>query len=338
MTGEELPKARVRRRRLFRLVWVVPVIALAVAVYLVSLHMRTVGPEIAIRFGDASGLRVGQTPINYRGVQIGEVSKIELSGDHKQAVVKARLHRSARSITTEGAVFWIVRPQIGLNQITGLSTVLSGPEIQVLPGKGETFQREHRGLDNAPVAIDVAGLKVILRAERPKGIRVNTPVNYRGVEVGTVQRIELAPNSASADIHILVRSRYAGLVRAGSAFWNASGVHATGGILKGIEVEIESLRTLYTGSIEFATPSEKAPRVKAGTVFFLHDKPKDDWLNWSPKIAIGGTEKPAAAAENAAQEKARPAAAGGTAPADKPVPEKPKPKEPPSMPDKASAN
>jgi paraquat-inducible protein B len=290
MTGEQLPKARIRRRRLFRLVWVVPAVALGVAIYLVWQHMRSIGPEITIHFTDASGLRIGQTPVNYRGVQIGEVTGIELSGDRKQALVKARLHRSARPIATEGAVFWIVRPQIGLNQITGLSTMLSGPEIQVLPGKGETFAKDFKGLDGAPVGIDVAGLRIILRAERPKGVRVHTPVNYRGVEVGTVQRIELAPNSASADIHILVHSRYAGLVRAGSAFWNESGISAKGGILKGIEVELESLRTLYTGSIEFATPSEKAPRVKPGTVFFLHDKPKDEWLNWSAKIAIG-TEK-----------------------------------------------
>ena len=287
VTGEELPKARIRRRRMFRLVWVVPVIALAVAVYLVWAHMRSLGPEVTLRFSDASGLRVGQTQVIYRGVQVGEVSRIELSDDHKQAVVTARLHKSARAIATEGAVFWIVRPQIGLNQITGLSTVLSGPEIQVLPGKGETVQSEFRGLDNPPVGLEVAGLRLVLRAERPKGIRVNTPVNYRGVEVGMVERISLAPNSASADIHILVRSRYAPLVRAGSAFWNTSGITATGGILKGIELEIESLRTLYTGAIEFATPSEKAPRVKPGTVFFLYDKPKDEWLNWSPKIPVG---------------------------------------------------
>jgi len=323
MTGEELPKARIRRRRLFRLVWVVPAVALAVGVYLVWQHMRALGPEIAIRFGDASGLRVGQTPVIYRGVQIGEVTRIELTDDHKQALVKARLHRSARPLATEGAVFWIVRPQIGLNQVTGLSTVLSGPEIHVLPGKGETVQSEFKGLDGAPVGIGATGLRIILRAERPKGVRVQTPVNYRGVEVGAVQRIELAPNSASADLHILIGSRYAGLVRAGSAFWNASGVQASGGILKGIEIEIESLRTLYTGSIEFATPSEKAPRVKPGTVFFLHDKPKDEWLNWSPKIALGGgQEKPVQ--EKSAQEK--------------PAQEKASPAKPQGSPDKASAN
>jgi paraquat-inducible protein B len=316
VTGEELPKARIRRRRLFRLVWVVPAVALAVAVFLVWQHMRSLGPEITIAFNDASGLRVGQTPINYRGVQIGEVSRIELAEDRRQARVRARLHHAARPIATEGAMFWIVRPQIGLNQITGLGTVLSGPEIQVLPGKGETIQKEFRGLDSAPAGLE-PGLRLVLRAERPKGVRVNTPVNYRGVEVGLVQKIELAPNAASADMHIVVRSRYASLVRAGSAFWNASGVHASGGILKGIELEIESMRTLVTGSIEFATPSENAPRVKPGTVFFLHDKPKDEWLNWQAKIPLGGAG-PEKAAAQAKQEKPTPstgnASQGATAP------------------------
>jgi paraquat-inducible protein B len=298
MTGEEIPKARIRRRRIFRLIWVVPAVALGVAAYLMWQHMRTIGPEVSITFPDASGLRVGQTPVNYRGVQIGEVSGIALAQDRKHAVVKARLHKSAAPLATEGAVFWIVRPQLGLGQVTGLSTVLSGPEIQMLPGKGEATMKEFTGLDDAPVALGMPGLRLILRAERPKGIRVNTPVNYRGVEVGMVHKVDLAPNTASADIHILIHNRYANLVRAGSAFWNTSGISASGGILKGIELEIESLRTLLTGAIEFATPSERAPRVKPGTVFFLHDKPKDEWLGWAAKIPLGGAQ------EKVAQEKA----------------------------------
>ncbi len=291
MTGEELPKARIRRRRLFRLVWVVPVIALGVAAWLVWQHMRSLGPEITVTFNDASGLRIGQTPVNYRGVQIGEVSGLALSDDRKQAKVKLRLHKSAEPIAAEGSQFWIVRPQFGWGNVTGLSTVLSGPEIQVLPGHAEKRVTEFNGLDNVPVAIGVSGLRVVLRAERPKGVRVNTPVNYRGVEVGFVTKLELAPNATSADIHVLVHSRYAGLVRAGSSFWISGGVRAEGGILKGIELEIESLRTLFTGAIEFATPSEKAPRAKPGTVFFLYDKPKDEWLNWSPKLGFGPAEK-----------------------------------------------
>ena len=67
---------------------------------------------------------------------------------------------------------------------------------------------------------------------------------------------------------VLIFERYAGLVRQGSVFWDTSEVNVRGG-LKGVEVDIESLRAIATGGIEFATPSEKSPRVKPGTVFFL---------------------------------------------------------------------
>ena len=62
MTGEELPKARVRRRRPWlQVMWVVPLVAAAVAVWLVYDRVRQYGPEITVEFKDGSGLRAGQT-------------------------------------------------------------------------------------------------------------------------------------------------------------------------------------------------------------------------------------------------------------------------------------
>jgi paraquat-inducible protein B len=287
MTGEELPKARVRRRRLFNLAWIIPIVAAAVAGWLIWQRMQEYGPEIAISFSDGGGLRVGITPVKYRGVVIGEVSGVQLSRDQRRVIVRTRLQRPAASIAREGAVFWIVRPQVGFGNVTGLNTVLTGPEIQVLPGKADAPKAsEFVGLDSAPVGLGTEGLRIVLRAERPRSIRPNTPVHYRGVEVGMVQKLELGPNALSADVHVLIFERYAGLVRQGSAFWDTSGVNVRGGLLKGIEIDIESLRTIATGGIEFATPSEKAPRAKPGTVFFLHEKPKDEWLAWLPRIAV----------------------------------------------------
>jgi paraquat-inducible protein B len=292
MTGEELPKARVRRRRVFNLAWIVPIVAALVAGWLVWAHLRERGPQIQISFADGGGLRVGITPVKYRGVTIGEVTGVELSEDHQRVLVRTRLQRSAAALAREGAVFWIVRPQVGFGNITGLGTVLTGPEIHALPGGSDApRQREFMGLDSAPVGLETAGLKIVLRAERPRSIRPNTPVLYRGVEVGMVQKLELGPNAMSADVHALIFERYAGLVRQGSAFWDTSGVNVRGGLLKGIEVDIESLRAIATGGIEFATPSEKAPRVKPGTVFFLHDKPKDEWLGWLPRIPLPPAQK-----------------------------------------------
>ncbi|MDQ5849045.1 MAG: MlaD family protein, partial [Pseudomonadota bacterium] len=195
------------------------------------------------------------------------------------------LHRSAEAIAREGAVFWIVRPQLGWGNVQGLGTVLSGPEIQVMPGKGEVAKREFAGLDQAAVGMETPGLRVILRAERPK-VRANSPVLYRGVEVGIVQKLDLAPNAASADVHVLIFQRFAPLVREGSAFWDSSGASFEAGLAKGIKFELDSMRALVTGAIEFSTPPDTA-RAKPGTVFLLHGEAKKEWLAWTPRIPLG---------------------------------------------------
>lgn len=284
MTGDEIPKARIRRRRIFRMVWVIPVIAIAVAAWLVFQRVQDVGPQITVTFQDGGALRVGQTPLRYRGVTIGEVTGVRLSEDEKKVIVRIRLQKQAASIAREGSRFWIVRPRFGWGNFTGLNTVLSGPEIHVIPGKAEAEKKtEFAGLETPPSALE-GGLRIILRAERPK-MRADSPVYYRGIEVGTVHKLDLAPNAISADVHVVIYPRFANLVREGSAFWDVSGVNVKGSIFKGLEVDFESIRALVTGGIEFATPPGTA-RAKPGTVFFLHDEPKKEWLAWAPKIQI----------------------------------------------------
>src|SRR5574341_939107 len=108
--AEELPKAKVQRRRWnFPVVWVVPVVAAIVAGYLIYDRVHEYGPRIMITFKDASGVRAGETPIQYRGVLLGEVTGLELSENHQRVLVKARLRRPAASVAREGAAFWIVR-------------------------------------------------------------------------------------------------------------------------------------------------------------------------------------------------------------------------------------
>jgi paraquat-inducible protein B len=286
LTAEELPRARVRRKRAWWLhaFWIVPIVAMGVAGWLIVQRMRAYGPEITIEFRDGNGLRAGQTPIKFRGVQVGEVNRVDLSEDHKQVLVRARLQRSAEDLAKDGAVFWVVRPQVGWGNVTGLATVLSGPEIQVLEGKGER-QTHFKGLDRAPVAMGQPGLRIVLKAERPMSLRPNSPIYYRGVEVGTVQEIDLSSNATAAELHIIIWQRYAALVRTGSAFWNASGISVRGGLFKGMEVDFESLRALISGGIEFASP-EKSPPAKPGTVFFLNESPDPKWLGWNARIPI----------------------------------------------------
>lgn len=281
----DLPRARVMRRRWSSVVWVVPVVAAIIAGYLLYDRMRDFGPEITIRFRDGSGIKVAQTPILYRGVQVGEVTGIRLSEDNRRVEVTARLQRSAVSIARDGSLFWIVRPEVGIGTLTGLSTVLSGPEIQALPGTGDE-RTEFDGLESAPAALELKGLKIVVRTGQLGSLRRNSPVYYRGVAVGVVQEATLAPTADRVHVHVLIRRRYAPLVRANSVFWSVSGVSVSGGILKGVEFKLESLRSLASGGIAFATPDANARAARDGDVFNLQPEGMEEWEHWSPRIAL----------------------------------------------------
>jgi paraquat-inducible protein B len=284
---EELPRAKVNCRKWnFSVVWVVPLVAAILATYLVYGRVQEFGPRITIKFKNGNGIRVGQTPIKYRGVQIGEVTAVELSKDQQDVLVKARLVRSAAPIARQGAVFWIVRPEVGLFNVAALGTVITGPEIEVLPGTGDN-QSEFVGVENAPVALDGKGLKVVLVTGRAGSLRPGSPVYYRGVEVGIIQDIRLSTNAATVEIQLFIKQRYARLVRNGSKFWNVSGMDVNVGLFRGLEVNMESLRSMVLGGIALATPNDpKDTAVKNGTVFPLYEKPEKEWLDWAPPIKI----------------------------------------------------
>jgi paraquat-inducible protein B len=283
----ELPAARVRRRRwAVSVVWVVPVLAAIVAGYLVWSRLQDVGPGITIRFKDGSGVKAGQTEIRYRGVPIGEVKAIDLGRDEQDVVVTARLRRSAAPIAREGSVFWIVRPEVAFGSISGLSTVITGPFIQVLPGTGKD-RTAFTGLESPPLALERQGVKVVLVAANLGSMRSGAPVYYRGVQVGLITGIELSRDATGAHAHVFIRQPYVKLVRVGSRFWTVSGLDVNLSLFRGLEVSMESLRSLATGGVAFATPEDAgAGSARDGTVFVLHDKPEKEWLKWSPKIAL----------------------------------------------------
>jgi paraquat-inducible protein B len=290
-----LPEARMRRRGwIASIVWVVPLVAAIVAGYLIYDRVRQSGPVITIRFKDGSGVRPGQTPIKYRGVPVGEVLSVELSEDQRTVEVKARLKHNAAPIARAGAVFWIVRPEVGIGTISGLSTVITGPEIQALPGSGEQ-KLQFAGLESAPAALEMQGLRIVLRAAHLGAMQRNSPVYYRGIEVGVVQDIDLSRDATTAEIHVIIKQRYARLVRTDTVFWNASGASLNAGLFRGLEFKVESLKALAAGGVAFASAGDANARpAKPGAVFTLYPEPRKEWLDWAPQIRLSSDAGPEA--------------------------------------------
>jgi paraquat-inducible protein B len=230
-----------------------------------------------------------QTEIRYRGVPVGQVTTIELSEDQQHVVVTAQLRRTAAGLAREGSLFWVVRPEVGFGTVRGLSTVLTGAYIQAIPGRGKD-RRKFTGLESASPTLGQPGLNLILSARQLGSVRVGSPVVYRGIEVGSVTGADLGPDATSARLKVFIEQRYARLVRIGSRFWLVSGVDVDFGLFRGLQVNVESLRTLVGGGLAFATPDDSSGTVKDGTLFLLHDKPQPEWLEWMPKIPVAAGE------------------------------------------------
>jgi paraquat-inducible protein B len=295
--ADAVPEARVRRRHWgLSVVWVVPLVAAIVAGYLVWDHLREAGPSITIAFTDGDGVKAGRTELRYRGVPIGEVQAIDLSRDQRHVVVTVRLRRSATPVARDGSVFWIVRPQVGPASISGLSTVLTGPYIQVQPGTGKE-RTKFTGVDHPSPTLDRRGLKIVLATAHLASVRNNSPIYYRGIPVGFVVDAELSRDATAAHVNAFIEQPYARLVRIGSRFWSVSGLDVHVGLFKGLDISLESLRSLAIGGVTFATPDAETPPAKPGTIFVLHEQADKEWLTWTPKIPVPATAATSPAAD-----------------------------------------
>lgn len=283
--NSSVPAPKLSRFPRIPLIWIVPGLAAAIAVWMLQREWRHHGREITIEFADGTGLEPGQTKLEYKGVIVGRVEDVALASNLRGVSVRVQLARDAEAIAREGSQFWIVQPEIGFGGISGLETLLKGSRVGVRPGTGKPATH-FQGLESAPApARQGQGRAFILWAERLASLREHAPVFYRDIKVGEVEAARLTPDATGVLIRIRVERAYVDLVRTSTRFWNAGGSPLQISLFGG-GVPRKSLQSVITGAIEFATPEEAAEVAADGTLFELHDESQKEWLKWAPRIAI----------------------------------------------------
>lgn len=288
MSASPSPAIAPPRSRLVSLVWIVPLISLLIGGYLVYHELKDRGPQISLRFIDATGLVPGQTKVMYKGLPMGVVREIVLLPDQTGVKLVVDLERGAATLARVDSRFWIVRPKISLSGVRAPETLFTGPVIAVAPGAGEPG-RDFVGLEEAPSeSIGEASVSYVLRTARRGSLEPGRPVTFRGILVGEVAGVELAPDATGVLVRIAIGRAYAGLVRPGSVFWNASGLDVNFSLFRGATIRTAGVDELLAGGIAFATPDASRPPPEEGAEFPLHDSPKDEWLAWAPVLPIDG--------------------------------------------------
>jgi paraquat-inducible protein B len=122
-------------------------------------------------------------------------------------------------------------------------------------------------------------------------LREESPVFYRGIQVGEVLQFRLGHDAREITVQAQIHAEYAPLVRLNSKFWNAGGLSFKFGLFRGAEISAESPETLLTGGIEFATPPEPEAAAANGASFRLYEKSEDAWKAWAPAIPLHSPEQ-----------------------------------------------
>ncbi len=235
-------------------VWIIPILTVLIGAWILFYHFSNQGPLVTLVTVNAEGIEGGKTAIKSRNVDIGMVESVSLSDDLKQVIIKARLHSNMDKLLNKDTVFWVVKPQIGREGISGLNTLLSGAYIELLPGHSKTAASSFNLKDSAPLASeDTKGLRITLESKQPNRLNAGDPVLFRGFRVGTVESSEFDPKDRAMRYRLFIMDIYRGLVSSNVRFWQDSGI-AFDMSSQGVRVEMASLDTLVTGGVSFDLP------------------------------------------------------------------------------------
>lgn len=257
-------RASVRAARRLSIIWIIPIVAIVIGLWLAWNTLSKEGPTITISFEGAEGLQAGQSQLRFRDFPLGTVQRLALARDHSHVLVTVATTREARPLLTDRTVFWVEKPRLFAGNLSGLGTLISGSYIGMLPGAdGGKAKREFAGQEDPPVLrADVPGRSFLLRSARLNAVSVGSPVFFRDLAVGEVLGWDVDDMAESVAIHVFVRAPFDKYVRDETRFWNASGVSVKlAGA--GVEVQLESLRALLLGGVAFDTPRGKSAAAMA---------------------------------------------------------------------------
>ena len=284
---EQTPRATITKisQKRYSVTWAIPAVALVIMILLFIRWQLQQGPSITVTFSDVKGLTI-DSPIMYRGAIVGRVEDIALSQENETVVVTVRLMQTATSLAVSGSTWWIVHPEVSLQGVNGLDTLIGPKYIQVSPGTGEV---EH-AFTGSDFAQQQNGKTFTIVTNSAEGITKGAPIFYRGIEIGHVHEITLASNASTVHLQFTVENIYTPIIRTNTVFWNASGLNFEAS-LTGFKLHAGPLASLVKGGLTLATPNNAGDIAPEGFAFNLVNDFDEDWLEWSPEIDLHGKAK-----------------------------------------------
>lgn len=253
-------------------VWIVPIISCLVGCWFIYNYYHERGQEVVLITKNSENIEAGKTKIKSRSVNVGDVIGVELAEDLSNVHITIRLDKKYDHLLHENSSFWIVKPRIDSQGVSGLGTLLSGSYIELLPGdKGEA--KESYSIEDNPIRSldDYDGTVYTLTSSDKKSVSEGDVITYRGINVGFVNTANFSIEKRQMEYQAFIYKPYDKLITNNTRFWISTGVSVNVSS-SGMSVETASLESFIKGGVTFDEPKDlpNGKAVEPGHRFVLY--------------------------------------------------------------------
>ncbi len=223
--------------------------------------LKTAGRGIPIRIAlpDNSNLKANGSPIMYRGLEIGRINNLALSGERDSIIASASIEPAFSDMLNQGTLFLLEEAKVSLSGVENLSNLITGNFLTLVPGSGEQARDFVAVKQDELDRVQAKSIAIRLLSENSFGLEPGSSVLYRGIPVGTLNSVELVDDQVAMDISIDIE--YKDLIRSQNRFFVTGS--ATAELTKaGLNVTVPPAKQLLTGSISFVSEGAKTDRAE----------------------------------------------------------------------------
>jgi len=186
------------------------------------------GLHLVLSSDTLGSLDVG-SPVLYRQMKVGSVQSFRLSRNRRRVLLGVHIEPEYASLVNGSTRFWNAS---GITLSGGLSGIeVKSESLQSLLAGGIAFETpdpeapaSSRRIPRYALHADresalQTGLELQIRVDSGDGLKAGTPIRYKGLEVGKVERVELSEDLQAVLLAARITQAGERIARAGSLFW-----------------------------------------------------------------------------------------------------------------------
>ncbi len=249
-----------------------------------------VGTTVHLKIDEAMGIREG-TPVYYRDIQVGSVSKAGLDPKSGKLDVQAVVESRYAGLLNDTTMFYNrsgMEAKLSLHEAyvrsgTVASLIAGGIAFETLrfdaPSKQRTFKL-YKGYEAYKKAryLSGKGRKIKLYVPELGSLSEGAPVLYKKMKAGEIMDVRYDAKADRFELTLFVAAPFSDKINASTRFVEASGLKVDVAFPQ-ITLETGSLESILRGGVAFVTPAAEAK--KDDGTFELYDAKRTNYTRFT---------------------------------------------------------